>query len=88
MRLVQYFNNMYQTIPKHTCEPFVLEPALAIESSPGLLCFSLKFSSTERTSKLLRYRVFATVKTFSVYRTPACPVMPREIAALQHELIR
>ena len=29
-----------------------------------------------------------TVKPFSVDRTPACPVMPREIAALQHELIR
>ena len=30
-----------------TCEPLVLGPALAIDRSPGRLCLSLKFSSTE-----------------------------------------
>lgn len=37
---------------KRTCEPFVLGPALAIESRPGRVCLIEKFSSSKPTSQL------------------------------------
>jgi len=33
------------TVHKKNCEPFVPGPALAIERTPGPVCFSWKFSS-------------------------------------------
>ena len=32
-------------VHRKNCEPFVLGPALAIESTPGPVCLSVKFSS-------------------------------------------
>jgi len=36
------------TPPHRTCEPFVLGPALAMDSTPGPLCWSTKFSSSRK----------------------------------------
>merc|ERR1719410_268670 len=38
-------NQAVFTVHRKNCDPLVLGPALAIDSTPGPVCFSLKFSS-------------------------------------------
>ena len=39
------FRNGVATVHRKNCEPLVLGPALAMESTPGPVCLSVKFSS-------------------------------------------
>lgn len=66
--LIQCFVHIISRIPSHTCEPLLFAPALAIESSPGLSCFSLKFSSTKRTGKPPKSKVFCLATTRVTHR--------------------
>lgn len=76
---------------RRTCDPFVLAPALAMDSRPGLSCRNLKFSSEQhsfRPEANLRNAARLTRELLPVDRLASGTVMTREVAALEHELQR
>jgi hypothetical protein len=93
MRLNIYMCHAREQFQVLTCEPFVSGPALAIDSNPGLSCFSLKFSSeikghVNNTRDSWIQPHVRTIESCPVDRAAAGPIMSCKIATLQHELTK
>ena len=78
------------TVVMKNCDPLVFFPALAMERSPGSVCFKEKFSSAFmiRENHSERIRKLYTTKFGAVYRFSAYAVVVREISTLNHKLAR
>jgi hypothetical protein len=77
------------TVVMKNCEPLVFLPALAIESKPGLVCLSWKFSSKTHALALSdgSDKIWTrTSELLAVDRLATSAVALGEVTTLEHEL--